>query len=131
MEVTPRFDGQTVVIIGATGAIAEALISLFGRSGASLAIQDIGEYSTAKTSNVSHNHGILVIRNEVQDSDAVVSAAVTRFGKVHVLIDVAGLTVPFDDVPFGEVDDSKWCFMMDLQQKYRFKVGYSSENFLS
>lgn len=121
MSTALRFDGQTVVIVGANAVASEALIDFFGIRGANLAILEISP-ATAETATVSYRHEVLVVRDNPQNRDAVLSPVLSRFGTVHVLVDVSSITLQGGNSTFAEEDDLEWRSMIDVQQKTRFKV---------
>jgi short-subunit dehydrogenase len=109
------FDGKVVAITGAGSGIGRALALDLARRGAHLALSDIDARGLAETvatvvdTTDADVHCLVVdvaSRAEVEDWAATV---VERFGRVHVLVNNAGVAVTGD---FGDVTvaDMEWIF---------------------
>ena len=88
--------GKTAVVTGAASGIGLALARRFGEEGMKVVLADIevGALTAAATMLADEGHDVLGVWTDVRDPDALVAlatAAVERFGVVHVLCNNAGV----------------------------------------
>lgn len=97
-----RFDGKVVIVTGAASGIGEAVARAFAREGARLAIAD---KAGDKVKALAGELGGEVVAQEIDTSEAaaceaLVKAAVHKFGRVDVLVNDAGMDA------MGKIDDA-------------------------
>ena len=113
-----RLAGKVAFITGAGSGIARAAASLFAREGARIAIAEIKPEPGSATEKLVRDAGgdALFIQTDVTNEDSVkaaVVATVRRFGKIDVLYNCAGGSVPADSY-VTDVDLGVWQHTMSL-----------------
>ncbi len=113
-----ELDGKVAFITGAGSGIARAAARLFATAGARVVIAEIKpELGRASENRVREAGGDAVfIETDVTKEDSVreaVRAAVGHYGKLNLLYNCAGGSIPQDD-PVTEVDMSVWQHTMSL-----------------
>lgn len=91
-----RFEGRTILITGAGSGIGKAAALRFGAEGGRVFCADVNAASAEQTAGAIREAGgeAAAARCDVSDPEAValtVDAAVARWGKLHVLANVAGI----------------------------------------
>ena len=92
-----RFEGRVAVITGAAQGIGAATATLLAAQGASVVVADLtAERAAATVETITAAGGTaLAVGCDVADADSVqalVSAAVERFGSLDILVNNAGIT---------------------------------------
>ena len=109
-----RLDGKIVIVTGAGNGIGRAVAVLAAMEGGQVALFDYDEASVVDTANAI-GAGSLAIRADVSDieqTDAAVTRVVQHFGRLDVLINVAG--VHDQMAPNEEVSPEMWDRIMDI-----------------
>jgi len=112
-------DGQLAVIIGGAGELGGALAAGIGQAGAKVILADRGEEAclarveTLKPLGIDVDYAVVDITN--RDSiKSLLQAALTKSGKVDMLVNCAGINV---GNPFLEVDPDTWDKIMAVNLK--------------
>ena len=113
-----RLGGRIAFITGAGSGIARAAAQLFAREGARIAIAEIKPELGSATEKLVRDAGgdALFIQTDVTNEDSVkaaISAAVRHFGKIDVLYNCAGGSIPADS-HVTDVDLEVWRHTMSL-----------------
>ncbi len=123
-----RLDGQTAIITGASSGIGKACALELAAAGANVLINYIGN-SVAADEIVQEIIGFggnaIDFKCDVSKPDqvdAMVQAAVDKFGTVDILINNAGLQ---KDAPFLEMSLSDWQFVLDVNLTGQFLCAQS------
>ena len=89
-----RLKGRVAIVTGAAQGIGAAVASAFTREGAQVVIADIdraaAEAAAARLGDAAF--GVACNVAERESVDAMVAAAVARFGKIDILVNNAGIT---------------------------------------
>lgn len=113
-----RLSGKVALIVGAGTGIGASAARMFAREGASVAIGDIrADLAQEVQASIAAFGGSAAsfavdVRSD-QSVKAAVAATIARFGKLHILFNCAGGSLP-QDAPVTEVDLSVWEKTMNL-----------------
>ena len=106
-----KLDGRAAIVTGAGRNIGEAVASVFADEGARVAVVDMDQgraTTVADRINARHPGAALPLVCDVSSKDAVqgmISAVVSRFGRVDVLVNNVAIT---DRKTILELDEDEW-----------------------
>lgn len=122
-----RFDGKTVIITGGASGLGKATAIAFARQGANVVIATSSivdkAVNLAEMLEKEYGVGAMGLRCDVRveaDAEAMVAAAVERFGRVDIAFNNAGVgpdgvTIPM--APLTEVSEKDWDWITDVDMK--------------
>ena len=111
------FDNRTVIVTGAAGNLGKAVAKAFGDLGANLVLVDLKRESLAGAFGAENDHRLFAPANLLDGAGAtaVAQAALTRFGRIDVLCNIAG------GFRMGEAvhatSDENWNFLFDINTR--------------
>lgn len=115
-----RYAGKVVIVTGGGGEIGGAMAEGFGREGAALVIADLKLEAAERVAAAIREAGGQAIAcavdvSRLSDIDAMVEAAVARFGRIDVLCNNAGMPSAPPDV--FSVTEEEWdrCLAVNLK----------------
>ncbi|MEP6715466.1 MAG: SDR family NAD(P)-dependent oxidoreductase [Terriglobia bacterium] len=106
--------GQTAIITGGATGIGEAIAKRLADAGATIAIADLNGEGAAQTASSLPN-GSFGVQVDVSKSDSVnaaVEAVVKRTGRVHILVNNAGIAGKA--LPIAQQDDEEFARVMAI-----------------
>ncbi|SES35685.1 meso-butanediol dehydrogenase / (S,S)-butanediol dehydrogenase / diacetyl reductase [Lentzea xinjiangensis] len=117
---TGRFDGQVVIVTGGGSGIGAATAERFAAEGASVVIsgrrrERLEEVAARLPADRVLVHVADVSRRE--DCEALVAAAVRRFGRLDTLVNAAGMNL-VGSVPQTSEEDWRACFGADVDSVF-------------
>jgi len=120
--VPGEFDGKVAIVTGAAGGIMRVILTRFAEAGARTVLVDINDDWGRSTADALGERGfeVLYAKTDVRRSDqvnAMVDAAVERFGRVDILVHGAGVGVHNEIV---DMTDEEWDLQIDVQLKGAF-----------
>lgn len=105
-----KLDGKVAVITGAARGLGRACAERFLQEGAKLVLADIDGAELARTADaLGRPANVLAVPTDVtkrEQVDALVAAAVERFGRLDIMLNNAGIarSQPFLDIAEGDFD---------------------------
>jgi NAD(P)-dependent dehydrogenase (short-subunit alcohol dehydrogenase family) len=103
--------GKTAIVTGAGGGIGKAIAVLFASAGANVVIAEINEQAgkqAAAEIQASGGQALFVATDvyKFASVQAMVQAAITRFGGLHIAVNNAAMQC--DTKPVSELDENYW-----------------------
>lgn len=123
-QLSPDFDGETVIVTGAASGIGREIARRFGAAGATTIVADIEE--TPKDGDVPTDEKIEqedgsahFVQTDVTDVDQLSSLveAAREFGGVDIMVNNAGIIIPGD---FREVSPGDFDAILDVNVRGTF-----------
>ena len=117
-----NFENQIAIVTGASGALGSAVVHAFDAAGASLVLVDrnLDKLATAFPA-AQGSERYLFVAADLTDENSVgnmASAALDRFGRIDILINVVGGYSA--GTPVHDTDFDKWQFMFKLNADTTF-----------
>lgn len=112
-----QFSEKTAVISGGAEGIGFSIAQAMGRQGMNVVLGDIDAEQLARARAQLETQGIKVLTVQMdvskqEDWEAVAEQAIERFGKVHMLVNNAGVSgIPG---PIEEMDIKDWRWVLDV-----------------
>jgi len=112
-----EFSGKTAIISGAAGGIGLALAEAFAQQGMNIVMGDIDAATLSESGDALRAKGYNVLTCQLDVTDyaqweAIVASATAEFGKVHMVVNNAGV----GGTP-GKIEDTEhetWQWVMDV-----------------
>ncbi|HLG73625.1 MAG TPA: glucose 1-dehydrogenase [Chloroflexota bacterium] len=117
-----RLKDKVAVITGAGNGIGEASALLFAEEGATVVCADLLAEDGARTASSIRSAGgvaepVQADVSQMAGAQAMVAAALERFGRIDILFNVAGTGIR---KPVHELEESEWDFVMNTNLKSVF-----------
>ncbi len=112
-----QFSGKTMVISGGAEGIGFAIARAMGKQGMNVVLGDIdtNQLSIAQTKLENENIKVLTVKMDVTDLaqwQNIADKAIERFGKIHMLVNNAG--VGSNPGVIEQTDDKDWRWVLDV-----------------
>lgn len=112
-----QFSGKTVVISGGAEGIGFGIARAMGKQGMNVVLGDIdaNQLNIAKTKLASEGIDVLAVQMDVTDLSQwqnVADKAIARFGKIHMLVNNAG--VGSNPGAIEQTDNKDWRWVLDV-----------------
>lgn len=119
-----RLDGKVALITGGGAGIAKASAIAFVREGAKVGLLELNREAGAQAEKeiISLGGQAIFVETDVTDDSSVkhaVEAVANRFGKLNVIVNCAGGSVP-EDKPVHEMNLDLWHHVMKLNLLHPF-----------
>jgi NAD(P)-dependent dehydrogenase (short-subunit alcohol dehydrogenase family) len=113
-----RLDGKVALITGGGSGMGKVAAELFATEGASVVLTDVNGEAGEATSAAIGDRALFVHADVSKESDAeaMVAAALERFGRLDVLYNNAGI-MPLDDGSVTDADGSIWDTVLAVNVK--------------
>ncbi|MFH0795180.1 MAG: 3-oxoacyl-ACP reductase FabG [bacterium] len=123
-----RLKGKVAVITGAGRGIGEAIAMLFAEEGAKITLCDVNVEDMDRVAAAIRAKGgeALPVKVNIcvkQEVEAVVKKTLEKFGKLHILINNAGIT---RDCFVKKMDEAKWDDVLDVNLKGTFLMAQAA-----
>jgi NAD(P)-dependent dehydrogenase (short-subunit alcohol dehydrogenase family) len=118
-----KLTGRTALISGGASGIGRAIAQLFLEEGCQVVISDINaatlESVTKELAEFGEVAGVAGDVRSMQDAGKMVETAITRFGKLDVLVCNAGIT---SVMPIQELSEEEWDAVLTTNVKGMFTL---------
>ena len=112
-----NFENQSVVITGASGNLGDAVARAFVRHGAHVVLVDRSRQDMEHAGFTDDARHLISVTDLLEQTqvNAMVQAAVAKFGGIHVLCNIAGGFRMGEAV--HETSDANWNFLFDINAR--------------
>ncbi|KAJ3727929.1 peroxisomal hydratase-dehydrogenase-epimerase [Lentinula raphanica] len=115
-----RFDGKTVIVTGAGAGLGRAYALVYSKLGANVVVNDVSEKGANSVVDEIIKSGgkATTAVCSAEDGDAIVKAALDKFGAVHVLVANAGI---LRDKSFTAMSEQEWDIVVAVHLRGTYK----------
>lgn len=112
-----QYSGKTIVVSGGAEGIGFGIAQAMGKQGMNVVLGDIDttQLEVARTTLENENINVLTVQMDVTKIDQwqnLADQAIKRFGKIHMLVNNAG--VGSNPGPIEKTDDKDWRWVIDV-----------------
>lgn len=113
------FKDKVVLITGAGGGLGRAYALLFAKLGAAVAVNDLMNPDSVVQEIKQLGGKAVGIKASAEDGDAVVKSTVDAFGRIHIIINNAGI---LRDKAFANMDEAMWDQVVAVHLRGTYKI---------
>ena len=119
MTYTKEFEGKVAIVTGAGQGMGRAVAERLGAAGALVSVNDIDADSAQRTVSVLQKGGAEAVAvpgsvTSTQQVSDMLEMTLSRFGRVHILINNAGVLRPTKVI---DIEEDEWDFVVDVNLK--------------
>jgi len=117
--MTGRLDGKAAIVIGGARGVGEGVVDVLVREGALVVLADL-RADDAKKVAARHNGRVKVVEANIAsraDMERAVAATVEAFGRIDILVQVAGI---YPIRPIEELPEEEWDHVLAVNLKGPF-----------
>ena len=114
-----RFEGKVAIVTGAGQGLGKAVALRLAREGAEVVAAEINDETAAQTAQEVESLGGRALAHRIDvarpaEIQALVERVVTEFGRIDILVNVAGIA---QTKPFLEITEEDWDRILDVNLK--------------
>lgn len=122
MQTEIRFDQEVAMVTGAGSGLGRAYALKLASRGAKIVVNDLrGAASVVAEIEAAGGVALASANSVIDGAEAMVQAAVARFGRLDIVINNAGILGGY--IPFPEMDDQEWRTILDTHMTGTMAVG--------
>ena len=119
MTHTKEFEGKVAIVTGAGQGMGRAVAERLAAAGALVSVNDIDADSAERTVSVLQKGGAEAVAapgsvTSTQQVSDMLDLTLSRFGKVHILVNNAGVLRPTKVI---DIEEDEWDFVVDVNLK--------------
>ncbi|RAO68286.1 uncharacterized protein BHQ10_004298 [Talaromyces amestolkiae] len=113
------FNGRVALVTGGGAGLGRAYCLLFAKLGASVVVNDLADPEPVVQEIIKAGGKAVGNKASAEDGDAVVKAAIDKFGRIDIVVNNAGI---LRDKAFTNMDDNLWNPVINVHLRGTYKV---------
>ena len=117
-----RVEGRVAIVTGAAGGLGREFALALAQAGAAVVCGDVNVQGIVESAEIIQSAGGQALAQHVDVTDAastnaLVAAAVEKFGRIDILINNAAIYAGIERKPFWEIDEATWDSVLAVNVK--------------